>query len=49
MKIIFLGSSKYSTIDEKILHEKFGLSLVVTLPDRENSHTKQFIPNPVKQ
>ena len=49
MKTIFFGSSKYSTIDEKEIHEKLGLSLVVTLPDRKNSKTKQLVPNPVKQ
>jgi len=33
-KIIFFGSSKYSTIVEKALFEKFGLSLVATIPDK---------------
>lgn len=49
MNIIFFGSSKYSTIDEKTLHQAFGLSLVVTLPDRKNAKTKQLTANPVKQ
>lgn len=39
MNIVFFGSSKYSTIDEKALFNACGLSLVVTLPT----------PNPVKQ
>lgn len=49
MKIVFFGSSKYSVIDEKEIHEKEGLSLVVTLPDRLNSKTKEAVPNPVKK
>lgn len=49
MNVIFFGSSQYATIDEKALYENFGLSLVVTLPDRENAKTKQHISNPVKQ
>ncbi len=47
--IVFFGSSKYSAIDEKALHEQLGICLVVTLPDRQNSKTKEFIPNPVKK
>lgn len=42
MSIVFFGSSKYSAIVEKALHEKFGLSLVVTISDRP-------VGNPVKQ
>lgn len=42
LSIIFFGSSKYATIDEKALFDAFGLSLVVTLPDKEKA-------NPVKQ
>ena len=34
MKIVFFGNSKYSTIVAKILNDKFGLELVVTIPDR---------------
>lgn len=49
MNTVFFGSSKYSAIDEKEIHEQLGLSLVVTLPDRLNSKTKEIIPNPVKQ
>lgn len=39
MNIVFFGSSKYSVIDERALHEKFGLSFVVT----------SSFPNPVKE
>lgn len=49
MKIVFFGSSKYSVIDEKEIHEKIGLSLVVTLPDRINYKTRQHESNPVKK
>ena len=49
LSLVFFGSSKYSTIDEKALHEAYGLSLIVTLPDRLNAKTKQLIPNPVKK
>ncbi len=49
MNIVFFGSSKYSTIVERSLFEKFGISLVVTLPDRELGRKKNLTPNPVKK
>lgn len=49
MKIIFFGNTKYSTIVEKKLHETFGLSAVVTIPDRPLGRKKIPTPNPVKQ
>ncbi|MDO8686905.1 MAG: methionyl-tRNA formyltransferase [Candidatus Berkelbacteria bacterium] len=48
MKIVFFGSSKYSTIVENALYNKFGLSLVVTLPDRPTGRNKKLTANPVK-
>lgn len=48
MKIVFFGSSKYSTIVEEALFKKFGLSLVITLPDRELGWKKILTANPVK-
>jgi len=34
MNIIFFGNTKYSLIGAKIIHEKIGLSQIVTIPDR---------------
>jgi Methionyl-tRNA formyltransferase len=39
MKIVFFGSSKYSLIGAKIINDKLGLSLIVTVP---NSPLVQF-------
>lgn len=48
MKIVFFGSSKYSTIAEEAVFKKFELALVVTFPDRSISRKKIPTPNPVK-
>ncbi|OHA27222.1 MAG: hypothetical protein A3C06_03970 [Candidatus Taylorbacteria bacterium RIFCSPHIGHO2_02_FULL_46_13] len=45
--IIFFGNSKYSVIDAQALKEHYGLSAVVTIPDRTDSH-KKLAPSPVK-
>ncbi|RJQ37331.1 hypothetical protein C4559_03755 [Candidatus Microgenomates bacterium] len=49
MKMIFFGNTKYSRIVEESLYKNFGLSLVVTLPDRIMGRKKILTPNPVKQ
>lgn len=49
MKIVFFGSSKYSTIVEEKLAQVFGLSLVVTIPDQETGRKKILTPSPVKK
>jgi len=33
-RIVFFGNSTYSVIDEKSIYERFGLSVVVTIPDQ---------------
>lgn len=48
MKIIFFGSSKYSTIVAKTLLENTGLISIVTLPDMPTGRHKILAPNPVK-
>lgn len=48
MNIVFFGNTKYSTISEEALHKKFGLSAVVTLPDRIVGRKKILTANPVK-
>lgn len=48
MNIIFFGSSKYSTIVAKALHQNIGLAAVVTLPDTPIGRHKTITPNPVK-
>ncbi|MEK7571897.1 MAG: methionyl-tRNA formyltransferase [Patescibacteria group bacterium] len=47
MNIIFFGSSKYSLIGARILHDKIGLSAVVTLPDRPDKRGNST-PNPLR-
>src|SRR6185437_6629715 len=47
MNIVFFGNTKYSVIDAQALHEAFGLTAVVTIPDRE-SKKNVIIQSPVK-
>ncbi len=47
-RIIFFGSSKYSVIIEKSLQEHFGLTLVVTIPDKRIGRKQEIIASPVK-
>ena len=49
MTILFFGSSKYSTIVASALNKTFGLTLVVTIPDRTIGRKKILTPSPVKQ
>lgn len=46
-KIVFFGSSKYSTIVEEAVYKKFSLSAVYTLPDRQSD--SQILISPVKK
>jgi methionyl-tRNA formyltransferase len=48
MNIVFFGSSKYSVIVAKALQDAFGLSAVVTLPDRIGNRNK-IVKSPVKE
>ena len=47
MKIIFFGNTKYSLIGAKIIHEKIGISQIVTIPDRPDKRGR-LIPSPLK-
>ncbi|HSW47538.1 MAG TPA: methionyl-tRNA formyltransferase [Candidatus Saccharimonadales bacterium] len=47
MKIIFFGNTRFSLIGAKIIHSKFGLSQIVTLPDRPDKKGRPT-PNPLK-
>lgn len=49
MNIISFGSSKYSTIVARALFEKFGLSLVITIPDKPVGRKQIITPSPVKK
>ena len=49
MRIVFFGNSKYSSLVAKTLNDKFGLSLVVTNPDKLGGRNRQLIVSPVKQ
>ncbi len=48
MNIIFFGSSKYSTIVEEKLYQAFGLTAVVTIPNKEAGRGKSLVESPVK-
>lgn len=48
MKIVFFGNTKYSVIVAKTLHKAFGLTAVVTIPDRPLGRKKILTPSPVK-
>lgn len=48
MNIVFFGNTKYSAIVARTLHDKFGLSAVVTIPDRPIGRARILTPNPVK-
>jgi len=47
-KVAFFGNTKYSVIDARTLHERFGLVLVVTKPDKPSGRKRVLTPNPVK-
>ncbi len=47
MNIVFFGNTRFSLIGAKIIHEKFPLSLIVTLPDRPDKKGRPT-PNPLK-
>lgn len=49
MKIAFFGNTKYSVIDARILNDKFGLTQVVTKPDKPTGRKRELTPNPVKE
>ena len=49
MKIVFFGSSKYSTIVQKALNEKFGIVLCVTAPDKPKGRQRKLTPTAVKE
>src|SRR5205814_152532 len=47
-RIVFFGSSQYSTIVEKALHSTFGLTRVVTVTDKPVGRKKIRTASPVK-
>ena len=49
MKIVFFGSSKYSTIVQKALNDKSGLVLCVTAADKPSGRQRKLTPTPVKE
>lgn len=49
MKIVFFGNSKYSKIVTQIIHQKYSLSQIVTIPDKSLGRKKILTPTPVKQ
>ena len=49
MKIVFFGSSKYSTIVQMAIYDKFGLVLSVSAPDKPKGRQRKLTPTPVKE
>src|SRR3990167_127984 len=49
LRVVFFGSSKYSTIVQKALNNKFGLVLSVTSPDKPKGRQRKLTPTPVKE
>jgi len=49
MKIVFFGSSKYSTIVQMAIYDKFGLVLSVTAPDKPKGRNRKLTPTAVKE
>ena len=47
LRTIFFGNSRYSVIDVQKIHNVFGLSAVVTIPDRTTAR-KELLVSPVK-
>ena len=47
LKIVFFGNTKFSLIGAQTIHEKLGLSQIVTLPDRPDKRGN-LKPNPLK-
>lgn len=47
MKIVFFGNTRFSLIGAKIIHAKFPISLIITLPDRPDKKGK-LQSNPLK-
>ena len=48
MKIVFAGSPEYAVPALKAVNEKFGVSAVITQPDRPVGRKKVLTPTPVK-
>ena len=49
MKIVFFGNTKYSRIVQEILHRKFKLAAVVTIPDKPKGRSRKLTPSPTKE
>ena len=49
MKIVFAGSPEYALPALRAVHEKFGVSAVITQPDRPVGRKKILTPTPVKE
>lgn len=49
MKIVFMGTPNYAVPALKMLHETYGVSMVVTQPDKKIGRKQQVEYSPVKQ
>ncbi|HSP46961.1 MAG TPA: methionyl-tRNA formyltransferase [Clostridiaceae bacterium] len=49
MKIVFMGTPDFSVPSLKALDDRYGVSLVITQPDKEKGRGKKIIHSPVKE
>lgn len=49
VKIVFFGNTKYSVFGLEIIHQKFPIALVVTIPDKPSGRKRELKPSPVKK
>jgi methionyl-tRNA formyltransferase len=48
-KIVFMATPEFAVPTLESVHEKFGVSHVVTLPDKPKGRGQKLIPTPIKQ
>lgn len=48
-KIVFMGTPEFAVPTLESVHQEFGVSHVVTLPDKPKGRGQKLIPTPVKQ
>lgn len=48
LKIIFMGTPEFSVPTLEQVHNKYGITAVVTVPDKQKGRGRKVIPSPVK-
>ncbi|GAB1370013.1 methionyl-tRNA formyltransferase [Candidatus Kapaibacterium sp.] len=47
-KIVFMGTPEFSVPSLEAIHDKYGVSLVITVPDKQQGRGLKLSPSPVK-